>query len=247
MKLFQRICALILIVVGITALCHAQTAYVSDMLILTLRQGPGPKQPVISALKSDTPLTIIEEKNGYLKVALSSGEQGWVDKNYIVTDLPKSILIKQLKEQNAALQEKIRQLTEHAPQNQSGTVQPDTVRAETDQNRNTEADPAAIKQLKEENKALTQNIETLKSKYSTLNTASANVKPILKENKRLKTQNQSLSAKLAQQNGKDGNGGFEFKTGMIKWFLAGVAVLLLGWVIGQSISSRQGGSGSLLD
>jgi SH3 domain protein len=38
-----------------------------------------------------------------------------------------------------------------------------------------------------------------------------------------------------------------FKTGMIKWFLAGVGVLLLGWVIGLSVSSRQGGSSSLLD
>jgi SH3 domain protein len=75
------------------------------MLILTFREGPGPNYPVLSALKSDTPLTVIEEKNGYLKVALSSGEQGWVDKSYVVTDLPKSIIIDRLKKENAALEE----------------------------------------------------------------------------------------------------------------------------------------------
>lgn len=219
MKLFSRICAVVLIIIGTTALCHAQTAYVSDMLILTFRKGPGPSYPVISALKSDTPLIIIKERNGYLKVALSSGEQGWVDKSYVATDPPKSIIIAQLKKENGALQEKIKALSE-------------------------KADQVVMEQLKKENQALIQNVETLKSKYTTLKAASANVTNTLKENKRLKTQNASLSVTLAQQKG---NNKFLFKTGMIKWFLAGVGVLLLGWVIGLSLSSRQSGSGSLLD
>lgn len=197
MKLFPRICAVVLIVIGTTALCHAQTAYVSDMLILTLRQGPGPDYPVISSLKSDTPLTILEESDNYLKVKLSSGEQGWVHKNYVVTDPPKSIIIDQLKQENAALEDKIRALTEQAGQ-----------------------------------------------KDIALKTAATGVDDILKENKRLKTRNAFLSATLAQQKK---NNAFIFKTGIIKWFLAGVGVLLLGWMTGRSISSRQGGSGSLLD
>ena len=219
MKLFPRICAVIIIIIGAAAICYAQTAYVSDMLILTLRKGPGSGYPVISALKSDTPLTIIKESNGYLKVELSSGEQGWVDKKYVVTDPPKSIIIDRLKKENAALEDKISILTE-------------------------QTDQAAMAQLKKENQALTQNIETLKSQYAALKTASANVSDTLEENKRLKTRNASLSAELAQQKE---DKGFMFKTGMIKWFLAGVGVLLLGWVIGLSVSSRKGGSGSLLD
>ncbi|NDY72528.1 TIGR04211 family SH3 domain-containing protein [Desulfobacter hydrogenophilus] len=219
MKLFSRICAVVLIIVGTTALCHAQTAYVSDMLILTFRKGPGPGYPVISALKSDTPLTIIKESNGYLKVALSSGEQGWVDKSYVVTDPPKSIIIAQLKKENAALEEKIKALSE-------------------------QADQVVMEQLKKENQSLTQNLETLKLKHTALKAASANITGTLEENKRLKTKNASLSATLSQEQGKNK---FLFKTGMIKWFLAGVGVLLLGWVIGLSISSRQSSSGSLLD
>jgi len=218
-KLFSRICAVVLIIVGTTALCHAQTAYVSDMLILTFREGPGPNYPVLSALKSDTPLTVIEEKNGYLKVALSSGEKGWVDKSYVVTDPPKSIIIEQLKKENAALEEKIKVLSE-------------------------KSDQALMAQLKKENQSLIQTVETLKSRYTTLKTASANITDVLEENKQLKTQNSSLSATLDQQKGKNK---FLYKTGMIKWFLAGVGVLLLGWLIGLSISSRQGGSSSLLD
>lgn len=239
MKLFPRICAVVLIVVGATALCHAQTAYVSDVLILTFRQGPGPSYPVISTLKSDTPLTIIEENNGYLKVELSSGQQGWVDKNYVVTDLPKSIIIDRLKKENAAFEEKIKALTEQAGQNPSGTAPIDT-----DQNTDMAEYQAAMEQLKKENQTLTQKVETLKSQYTALKTASANITATLEENKRLKTRNASLSATLAQ---KKKNDGFLFKTGMIKWFLAGVGVLLLGWVIGLSISSRRGSSGSLLD
>jgi len=218
-KLFLRICAVILFIIGATAICHAQTAYVSDMLILTFRQGPGPGYPVISALKSDTPLTIIKESNGYLKVELSSGEQGWVDKKYVVTDPPKSIIIDRLKKENASLKDKISTLTE-------------------------QTDQIALEQLKKENQTLTQNLEILKTQYAALKTASANITDTLKENERLKTRTASLSAALAQQKEESG---FMFKTGMIKWFLAGVGVLLLGWVIGLSVSSRQGGSGSLLD
>nr|WP_321398951.1 TIGR04211 family SH3 domain-containing protein [uncultured Desulfobacter sp.] len=218
-KPVSRICAVILIIVGTTALSHAQTAYVSDMLILTFREGPGPNYPVLSALKSDTPLTVIEEKNGYLKVALSSGERGWVDKSYIVTDPPKSIIIDQLKKENAALGEKIQVLSE-------------------------KSDQVLMEQLKNENRSLIQTVETLKSRYTALKTASANITDVLEENKQLKTQNESLSATLEQQKGKNE---FLYKTGMIKWFLAGVGVLLLGWLIGLSISSRQGGSRSLLD
>lgn len=218
-KLFSRICAIVLIFIGTTVLCHAQTAYVSDMLILTFREGPGTNYPVISALKSDTPLTVITEKNGYLKVALSSGEQGWVDKSYIVTDPPKSIIIDRLKKENAALEEKIKVLS-------------------------VKADQVVMEQLKKENQTLIQDNEALKSKYTALKAATANVTDTIEENKILKTRNASLSSELAQQKG---NNEFLYKTGMIKWFLAGVVVLLLGWVIGLSISSKRGGSGSLLD
>ena len=234
MKLFSRICAVVLIVIGATALCHAQTAYVSDILILTFRQGPGTEYPVISALKSDTPLTIIEESNGYLKVKLSSGKQGWVDKNYVVTDPPKSIIIDQLKKENATLENKISALTEQAGQSPSATA------TDTDQ----KTAQAAMEQLKKDNQILTQNLNTLESQYTALKTASANVTAAIEENKRLKTRNASLSTTLAQQKE---NSGFMFKAGMIKWFLAGVGVLLLGWVIGLSLSARRGGSGSLLD
>lgn len=218
-KLFSQICAVVLLIIGTTALCHSQTAYVSDTLILTFREGPGSGYPVLSALKSDTPLTIIEEKNGYLKVALSSGEQGWVDKNYVVTDPPKSIMITRLKKENAALEEKIKALSE-------------------------KADQVVMEQIKKENQALRQSVETLNSQYTALKTASANITGILEENKRLKTLNASLSDTLSEQKAKTD---FVFKTGTIKWFIAGVGVLLLGWLIGLSISSRQGGSSSLLD
>lgn len=107
-----------------------------------------------------------------------------------------------------------------------------------------QTDQAAMEQLRKENQVLTQDVETLQSQYTALKAASANIADTLEENKRLKTQNASLSDTVAQQNG---NYEFMFKTGMIKWFLAGVGVLLLGWVIGLSISSRQGGSSSLLD
>ncbi|MBU8909748.1 MAG: hypothetical protein KOO65_00635 [Desulfobacterales bacterium] len=73
---------------------------------------------------------------------------------------------------------------------------------------------------------------------------SKNIQKIVKENKMLKEKNAALLKELEVQ--KEKNKGF-LKIDMIKWFLSGVGVLLLGWIIGHNISSKKRRSGSLLD
>ena len=174
----------------------AKTGWVSDMLLLTFRQGPGASYAVIKTLKSDTPVSILEEKNEFYKVELQSKEIGWVDKKFITFELPKTFIIDQLKQKNKALE-------------------------------------ASLKI------ALSDN----RGKHTPLIEPSRNTRKMVKENKTLQEKNSALSRELEILKGE--NKGF-LKTDMIKWFLAGVGVLLLGWIIGQNVSSKKRRSGSLL-
>ena len=71
----------------------AETRYVSDELIITMREGQGKQFKIIKMLKAGTPLEIIEEGEEYLKVRIKSGSEGWVLKQFITGETPKPVII----------------------------------------------------------------------------------------------------------------------------------------------------------
>ena len=194
----------------------AETGYVSDMLLLNFRQGPGNTHAVIKTLKSNTPVTILAEENGFYKVKLQSEELGWIDKSFIVFEPPKTQIIDQLQQKNKTLENKILQL-ESTRQTLKETIKS----LETDLKKGS-------------NKPGNQPIQTDQLK---------NIQKLMDKNKHLQKENSRLSRNLEQL--KENHKGL-FKNDMIKWFLAGGGVLLLGWIIGQSISSKKQQSGSSL-
>ena len=103
---------------------------------------------------------------------------------------------------------------------------------------------ASLNEMRNDKQKLTESLKDTKKKYETLIQQSKDIQSIIKENKAFKTTNETLAADLEIFKKKNKT---LFKTGMIKWFLAGVATLLVGWVLGQSVSSRKRAGSSLLD
>jgi SH3 domain protein len=103
--------SLMLVFSGMSAIGQSRIGYVTDQLILTFRQGPGPSYQVLKTLESDTRLTILDEEESYYKVRLSSGETGWVDKQFVTFDIPKTDIIEQMKKERAALQKQFDELS----------------------------------------------------------------------------------------------------------------------------------------
>lgn len=217
----------------------AQTGYVSDMLILTFREGPGTSFPVIRTLRSNTPLTVLEEEKGYYKVSLSSGEQGWVDKQFVLFETPKTELLKKANRDNSRLEAKLASLSEEMDRikAQAGT------KAATYQQETSEQEKK-IKDLLAEKKSLISRLAELRNRYDLLAEASRDTQATLEHNNALQAENKILSKKITDL---EDEADQVFKTGMIKWFLAGVGVLLLGWIIGQNVSSNRKRRSSLLD
>ncbi len=92
----QKAMFVILLILGIILTGNirsvfADTRYVSDMLIISVRKGQNKDDPVLGYLKTAAPVQVLKEKDRYLMVRTENGLQGWVLKQYIVNEKPKSL------------------------------------------------------------------------------------------------------------------------------------------------------------
>ncbi|MCF6247215.1 MAG: TIGR04211 family SH3 domain-containing protein [Desulfobacula sp.] len=234
----------------------AKTGWVSDILILTFRQGPGNSYAVIKTLISNTPVVILDEQDGFYQVEIQSNENnrgkdtqknqedkpakeiGWVDKKFIIFDPPKAILLARTKKEKATLENQLEKLSSEI-QMQKKMISLKEREYETLLTPLKES----LKNTMGENQILKLDLVKVKEKYSTLIQQSKNIQTIVKENKTLQKENTELTTELASLKIKTRN---LFKTAMIKWFLAGVGVLFIGWLIGQSVSGKKRRYGSIL-
>jgi SH3 domain protein len=76
----------------------AETMYVTDRLYLSLRSEPDAELPTITLLPSDTEIEVLSTEGQWAQVRLLDGGSGWVMKRFLVEDVPKSVIIEQLKQ-----------------------------------------------------------------------------------------------------------------------------------------------------
>jgi SH3 domain protein len=203
---------------------RADTQYVSDMLILCLRAGPGNEYKVIRNLKTDAPLEVLEEDELYLKVRTDQGEEGWVLKQYISTKTPKSIIIAALKRDVKKLEATVEKLEEDRTSLRNkleATKQSHAIRGK-------EFEAAAVEN-REEISRTTSELKQIAEKYNTLVDQSKDVVALVGERDTLRTANNGLNkevARLGQENARLG------RTRTQRWFLAGAGVFLIGLILG---------------
>ncbi|MFO7751062.1 MAG: TIGR04211 family SH3 domain-containing protein [Desulfobacteraceae bacterium] len=212
------------------AALNAETAYVSDMLILTLREGPGREHNVIKTLKSNDAVEILKEGDKYYNVRLSSGETGWVQKQYITFELPSTRIVARLKEKTARLEQQNSDL-----EKENSRLAEQFKKEQQQYQARIEALETSLEKATEKNRVLSGEKNKTKEQYETLVKDASNIVTIKKKNKRLQQENAEL---LQQVQSFRGEGKNLLKTGFIKWFLAGGGVLLFGWLIGRSMSGR---------
>ena len=88
---------------------RADRRYVSDRLIITLREAPDSDSRVLRTLMTGAPVEVLEESGRYLRVRTEAGEEGWVAEQYITPETPKPIIIAQLKDEINRLREEIKE------------------------------------------------------------------------------------------------------------------------------------------
>ena len=226
MKFFPiLITFLLLCMLSFPSAVMADTRYVDDQLVITLRQGKSSKHRILRTLKTGTPLEVLEEDGSYLKVRTDDGLEGFVLNQYMSTSRPKAQVIKQLEGDNKGLQQKIARLdkTNNDLKAQITAMQENHARELLELTGKSSLIEESLQQIKTEQ-------DVTAEKYNTLLVQSENVVAIAEERDQLLKNKSKLTSEvtsLRNQNEKLSD------NRMIKWFLTGGSVFLLGWIIGK--------------
>ena len=204
---------------------HADRRYVSDTLIITLREGQGSEYEAIRTLKTGTPIEVLEESGRYLRVRTEEGEEGWVAKHYISSELPKSLIIAGLKQEASRLGARVEELEKRQ------TLLLDQLKeAERSHDSKVKELEKNADNYREEISRTTMELKQITENYNTLLDQSKNVLELTSEHDRLQAENAKLDTemvRLKQENARLRS------TGMLRWFLAGAGVFLIGLIAGK--------------
>jgi SH3 domain protein len=203
----------------------AETQYVSDVLVITMREGKGNEYKIIKTFKTGTPLEIIEESGQYLKARSESGIEGWVLKQYVTKQTPKHEIIAGLEKKIDRLNTKIEQYKKDKE-----SLQDELKTAKSEHNKMTRDLTQNVSASKGKAEQTTRELKEITEKYNALFKESKDVINLVKERDSLKASNSSLQTKIDQL--RKENDKLE-RSQMIWWFIAGGGVLLVGWIIGK--------------
>ena len=204
---------------------HADRRYVSDMLIITLRTGKGQEYKVIKTLKTDTPVEVLEESEGYLRVRTDEGEEGWAAKQYISSELPKSVIIGGLKKETSKLNARIKELEKY----QASLLEQFEIATQSHAAKVEELEKNASNS-KEEASRLKIKLAQITEKHNALIDQSKNVVDLISEQKRLQAKNVNFNTRVEHLQKENNN---LRNTRRLQWFLAGGGVFFIGWIAGK--------------
>ena len=194
---------------------QAETQYVSDHLVITVRTGQGAQFQIIKTLESGEHVKVLEvTETGYTRIETSDGTEGWVRSQYLAEEPVASEKLAKAEDRLlktrtalAALKEKFATLSkEH-------------------------------KLLSETQSTLSTDKKQLDSELARLNEVAK--KPIIldKQNRQLQTKNVTLEKDLQRLNQE--NHSLKDRS-QREWFIAGALVLFGGMIIGFIIPKLRG-------
>ena len=232
------------LIVTVAQAAWAETRYVSDQLVISLREGRSPSDTAVAFLVAGTPVEILKETNNHLFVRIANGQEGWVRSKFILKQRPKSMVIKELKAEIKELENQIETMG-----TQAGTTAEDSsdirqiyelkfksMEAVLEKEKQSSATARAeLKEMKTRNKKLQADVNKLAEQNKSLANEDDGSEALKKEINKLRQTNQELNQELAQM---DTAGQPSTLSSAIKWFLAGGGVLLIGLFLGRSVPRK---------
>lgn len=209
----------------------AETRYVDDQLYITIRRGKSADHEIIKTIRTGTPLEVIEDGTPYMKVRTQDGQEGYVLSRYISTAIPKNTVIDKLETERDQLSN---QLTDLRQRLDETTSQLEALRRQS-----STALPAAEEQqaaLKKQYGEAQMALQAVTSKYENLLAQSKGVVESTDKLERLNKANRKLNTEVQELRLE--NAAFR-RSKNIRWFLAGAAILLLGWILGRIPKRRR--------
>lgn len=204
-----------------TSTALAETRYIADQLVVTVRSSTGKNYQILEKLRTDTPVTVLKDDGSFIQVKTKKGNTGYIRSEYVSKNLPKPIRIAELKKQVEKLEQQL--------EKERLACLDNTELASSGQ--------AKIDAISKDLLLTKQELEKVSSDYKTLLGSSKDVLDLMTAYEGQSEENSRLSSELAVL--QDENKNFH-RSNMIQWFLAGGAVFFFGWLAGK-ISRRKRG------
>lgn len=205
-KPLARLSLLILCLFGAVTSAAAETRYVVDHLIITVRSGQSTKHQILKTLPSGTKLELLETGESYSRVRTPDGTEGWVLNQYISAAPTAKIKLAEAQRRLANLE-------------QENTRLKSELQAVSGKEAN----------LSKEQKSLTRENKKLNTELERLRRVAAKPLKLENENQRLKKEFLELENThelLRQENQMLSDSSDR------EWFLNGAGVIILGIIIG---------------
>ncbi len=198
---------------------HAESMYVSEVIEITLRTGPGIDHKVIAMLGSGDLVEILEAGSEWTKVRLANQKEGYVLSRFLTTKKPSQMLLKELEEKYRQLENRLNQIRE-ANKNQ------ESIRNSLQEE---------LQQKEQLLAKVTESYENLRKESAEFLNLKSNYKVIATNLNEQTQRAEELEKALTKLQ----------KGHIFRWVLTGAGILLVGFLIGMS-SKRQRRRSSLL-
>lgn len=191
----------------------AEMMYVNEIVKITVRTGQGTDHKIIELVSTGEQLEVLEKGPEWSLVRLEGGREGWVLSRLLSQEPPSRILLERLRQEHRALQEKTRKPLDEINRLESENAMLQKALVDL---------RSAFEELQASNETLqaqTAEAQAVKERYDKASTA-------LDEARK---QAQTLSERLSTIQ----------RDRVIRWFLAGAGVLVLGVFIGVFARPRR--------
>ncbi len=212
---FKRfgVCGLLLILSLFATAIQAETMFISDNLKITLRSGPSTGNKILAVLQSGQTVEVVNPGDEWSQVTMADGKEGWVLSRYLTPNPTHNLRLERLDTKHKNLMAQAAALLE---ENNKLKAESKRLRSEFQTTQN-------------QMQKTTSEYETLKTEAAEFLTLKANYDRAASQLAKQTEKAQTLEEQLTKME----------MNYAIKWFLAGSAVLIVGFLIGFSTKRQR--------
>jgi SH3 domain protein len=213
--LFKRwgVCGVLLTLCLFATTIQAETMYISDNLRITLRSGPSSGNKILAVLESGQIIDVVKKGDEWSQVRMPNGKEGWALSRYLSPEPTHNLKLERLESKHKNLMAQAATLIEEN----------NRLEAENKEFR------AQFEITQQQLQQTSTEFETLKSEASEYIALKANYARAASQLAEQTEKAQKLEEQVAKME----------MNYAIKWFLAGSAVLILGFLIGFSTKRQR--------
>jgi SH3 domain protein len=96
---------------GVAAVAGAETAWVSDLVRLNLRTGPGNTYRILASVETGDSVEILSRGDGWVEVR-ADGKTGWVPEGFLQPEPPAKVRLARIENETASLRSNAQQMNQ---------------------------------------------------------------------------------------------------------------------------------------